>query len=70
MRSMNFHSLYKQKLQEKITEKKDRADRIKEQQQRIADMCGTVRTIDPFRGGGPGSLTATHKRTQSVNIEF
>ncbi len=68
MRSMNFHSLYKQKLQEKITEKKERADRIKEQQMRIAEMCGTVRTIDPFKA--QGNLTTTHKRTQSVNIDF
>lgn len=56
MRSMNFHNMYKQKLQEKISEKKERADRIKEQQRRIADMVigggisNTVRTtLDPFR---------------------
>eukprot|EP00347_Sterkiella_histriomuscorum_P010768 403374992 len=63
MRSMNFHNMYKQKLQEKISEKKERADRIKEQQKRIADMVvgggiamgglgmmNSVRaTIDPFK---------------------
>lgn len=31
MRSMNFHNMYKQKLLEKLSEKKERAERIKEQ---------------------------------------
>ena len=42
-RGKNFHELYKQKLVERIIEKKERADRVKEQQKRIADMCGTQR---------------------------
>lgn len=49
MRSVNFHNLYKQKLMEKIIEKKDRADKVKEQQLRIADACSTVKNGDPFR---------------------
>ncbi|CDW87107.1 UNKNOWN [Stylonychia lemnae] len=76
MRSQNFHNMYKQKLQEKLSEKKDRAERIKEQQKRIADMCGTVRTIDPFRsvisgaGNQMANKTVTHLRTKSVGINF
>lgn len=35
-RGKNFHQLYKQKLVERILEKKERAERVKEQQQRIA----------------------------------
>ena len=31
MRSMNIHSIYKQKLLEKIIEKRERAEKIKEQ---------------------------------------
>ena len=31
LRSKNFHEMYKQKLVEKISEKKERADKIKEQ---------------------------------------
>ena len=42
-RGKNFHELYKQKLVERIMEKKERADRVKEQQRRIAEMCGTQR---------------------------
>jgi hypothetical protein len=42
-RGKNFHLLYKQKLVERILEKKERADRVKIQQKRIADMCGTQR---------------------------
>ncbi len=41
MRGQNFHNLYKMKLMEKIVEKKERADRVKEQQRRIAEMCNT-----------------------------
>jgi hypothetical protein len=43
MRGMNIHNIYKQKLVEKLIEKRDRADKIKEQQQRISDLCRTVR---------------------------
>jgi len=42
-RGKNFHQLYKQKLVERILEKKERAERVKEQQERIANMCGTQR---------------------------
>jgi transcriptional regulator of met regulon len=42
MRGQNIHNIYKQKLIEKIVEKKDRADKIKEQQRRIADLCRSV----------------------------
>ena len=61
-RSMNFHRMYKQKLLEKLEEKRERAERVKEQQRRIAEMCNTVRTIDPFS-------TGTHRRGQSLNID-
>ena len=65
MRSQNIHNLYKQKLMEKINEKKERAEKIKVQQSRIADMCRTVR-VDPFNGGNGVSiikpLTTTHKK--------
>lgn len=40
-RGKNFHHLYKQKLVERILEKKERGDRVKHQQQRIAAICGT-----------------------------
>jgi len=43
MRGMNIHNIYKQKLVEKLIEKRERADKIKEQQQRISDLCRTVR---------------------------
>ena len=43
MRGQNIHNIYKQKLVEKIIEKRDRAEKIKEQQRRIADLCRTVR---------------------------
>ena len=39
------------KLIEKITEKKERAGKIKEQQKRIADVLGRTVRIDPFSGG-------------------
>jgi len=65
MRSMNFHKMYKQKLLEKLEEKRERAERIKEQQRRIAEMCNTVRTIDPVSG----TQTVTHRRGQSLNLE-
>ena len=58
MRGQNFHNLYKQKLMEKIIEKKEKADRVKEQQKRIADVCNTNRTIDPFRN----AQSATNKK--------
>lgn len=62
MRGQNFHNLYKQKLIEKIVEKKERADKVKEQQRRIAEMCNTTRTMDPFKNSvSKGNLTATHK---------
>ena len=43
LRGQNIHNIYKQKLVEKIIEKRERAEKIKEQQQRIADLCRTVR---------------------------
>jgi hypothetical protein len=49
MRSKNIHNIYKEKLMEKITEKKDRAEKIKEQQMRISEMCRTVKINDPFK---------------------
>ena len=42
-RGKNFHQLYKQKLVERLLEKKERAERVKEQQKRIAKMCSTQR---------------------------
>ena len=42
-RGKNFHQLYKQKLVERLLEKKERAERVKEQQTRIAKMCSTQR---------------------------
>ncbi len=42
-RGKNFHQLYKQKLVERLLEKKERAERVKEQQNRIAKMCSTQR---------------------------
>ncbi len=45
MRSKNFHQMYKDKLVEKLVEKKERAEKIKEQQRRIADvMNNTIRS--------------------------
>jgi hypothetical protein len=35
--------LYKQKLIERLLEKKERAERVKDQQRRIASMCATQR---------------------------
>ena len=51
MRGMNIHNIYKQKLLEKIIEKRERAEKIKEQQMRIAELCRTVR-------GPPPAVTA------------
>ena len=42
-RGKNFHNLYKQKLVERMLEKKERAERVKDQQRRIASMCATQR---------------------------
>lgn len=42
-RGKNFHNLYKQKLVERLLEKKERAERMKDQQRRIASMCATQR---------------------------
>ena len=47
--------MYKAKLQEKIAEKKERADRIKEQQRRIADAMAVAQGV----GGGAATLRAT-----------
>ena len=47
LRTMNIHNIYKQKLLEKIIEKRERADKIKEQQMRIAELCRTVRGPPP-----------------------
>ena len=67
MRSKNFHEMYKQKLMEKISEKKDRADKIKEQQQRIANICTMNNTVrsdqDRFN---KGLLSSSHRRNQSI----
>lgn len=38
-RGKNFHELYKAKLVEKLMEKQERAQKVKEQQMRIAAMC-------------------------------
>ena len=51
MRSLNIHNIYKQKLLEKIIEKRERAEKIKEQQMRIAELCRTVK-------GPPPAVTA------------
>lgn len=59
-RGKNFHQLYKQKLVERILEKKERAERVKEQQQRIANMCGTQRV----RVNRAFSQTETHMPTK------
>lgn len=48
MRSMNIQNIYKQKLLEKIIEKRERADKIKEQQMRIAELCRTVVKAPPI----------------------
>ena len=56
MRGQNIHNIYKQRLVEKIIEKKERADKIKEQQMRISDLCRTVRQT--HNGGGVAALTA------------
>ena len=42
-RGKNFKYLYKKKLVERLLEKKERGDRVKEQQRRIASMCATHR---------------------------
>lgn len=43
LRGQNIHNIYKQKLVEKLVEKRERAEKIKEQQMRISDLCRTVR---------------------------
>lgn len=43
MRGQNIHNIYKQKLVEKLIEKRERAEKIKEQQHRISELCRTVR---------------------------
>ena len=40
-RGRNFHQLYKQKLVERILEKKERAERVVDQKKKIANMIGT-----------------------------
>ena len=51
--------MYKDKLVEKLIEKKERAEKIREQQQRISDVMNTtVRT----HADHTGLLSATHKR--------
>lgn len=42
-RGKNFHQLYKQKLVERILEKKERAERVVDQKKKIANMIGTQR---------------------------
>ncbi len=38
MRGLNFHNMYKQKLIEKINEKKERAEKVKEQQRKATEL--------------------------------
>lgn len=69
MRSLNIHNIYKQKLLEKIIEKRERAEKIKEQQMRIAELCRTVRgpppavtvrqSISPVKAGEAGKPAET-----------
>ncbi len=47
MRGQNIHNIYKQKLVEKLIEKRERADKIKEQQIRISELCRTVKHHPP-----------------------
>ena len=47
MRGQNIHNIYKQKLVEKIIEKRERAEKIKEQQIRISELCRTVNHNPP-----------------------
>ena len=68
-RGKNFHQLYKQKLVERLLEKKERADRVKEQQKRIASMCSTqrVKVVRPLSQAGaqimaPAKAAATDKK--------
>uniref|UniRef100_A0A7S3CKU3 Uncharacterized protein n=1 Tax=Strombidium rassoulzadegani TaxID=1082188 RepID=A0A7S3CKU3_9SPIT len=42
-RGKNFQQLLKHKLVESLLEKKERAERVKQQQKRIASICGTQR---------------------------
>ena len=58
-RGKNFHNLYKQKLVERLLEKKERAERVKDQQRRIASMCATQRVRV--------SRTMSQAATQIVN---
>ncbi len=80
-RGMNIHNIYKQKLLEKIVEKRERADKIKEQQMRIAELCRTVRgpppavtpkviPVMPVKKEGEQALSPapTHKRGHSMGI--
>ena len=70
MRSLNIHNIYKQKLLEKIIEKRERAEKIKEQQMRIAELCRTVKgpppavtarqSLSPVKG--PGDAKAAEQK--------
>ena len=68
-RGKNFHQLYKQKLVERILEKKERAERVKNQQKRIADMCGTqrVRVNRPFSTTGSQIVIGTSAEKAKFN---
>jgi len=47
MRGQNIHNIYKQKLVERLIEKRERADKIKEQQVRISELCRIVKHATP-----------------------
>ena len=66
MRGMNIHNIYKQKLVEKLIEKKERADKIKEQQQRISDLCRTVRHTSLVMTGRSSPAKLTPAATKEV----
>ena len=66
MRGQNIHNIYKQKLVEKLIEKRERAEKIKEQQIRISELCRTVKhatpsltvASSPVRGSGALNTSA------------
>ena len=73
LRGMNIHNIYKQKLVEKIIEKRERAEKIKEQQMRIADLCRVVRvppshqrSVSPQVNGKAGLNTQAVANTGKV----
>lgn len=67
-RGKNFHQLYKQKLVERILEKKERAERVKEQQKRLASMCATQRvSVDRPFSQAAGEILAAGTRGAYLN---